>query len=1097
MRELLCLLLLCCVPLAARANLLSNPGFEAGVTPWQNVSAADLTTSDPHGGAYALRITDAWEATQGWLPVTTGHTYLATVWFKWNAFSGNDWGFDTFAVLNDDWTTAASANLLHTQCASGVWSKIALTFTATRPSVQASFGVFGPQTLIDLFFDDATLDERTTNLPPRIAPTASVTNGTVPLRVQFHANAADDDGAIQYYSWDFGDGARAISADLLHTYIQRGMHPVTLTVWDNDGATITSNLTILATDAAAPFLYMASPGVLTTSAATITLQGFATSAVSAITALMWDNLNTHDAGVIPLPGNQTQQWQVSAVPLKPGDNLLLLTATDARGLIDTARVRIHRTAGPPQITNVRSNTAVLGTFQKFEATFAVQTVADSTFFRFDPAPPPGITPATGISVDGLVLTPSGRTLRHPAFFMTDVLATNDYYLETTNQHWCLRFTPQEPGTHQVRLCAQDARGSVTQLVATLTVTATTARGFVRVSTSDWRYFAFSNGALFWPTGPVFDDYASNAVVGLNFTRPWMGGRGAYSANWARWISTAEQHGNEGFAARLQLRRQCYGSDVSQEIFYPQGYRIWMGFLDDQFRARLQPGVRYRLKIRLRCEDITGPFAPGFPWGFVIKTSAWPESDMTNFWSAMRAQPALLPHVIGSRGWHTLITNFIAEANALDLTYLQLYLDNVTNGAVYIDELSLRPVLVDDTPGAELIRNPRADWHAYVEQRPCAFFDEQIEQGARYGVFHKYVVQDKNDWIPNHLVNVGIFTDTGQGYYQARATKASWLQEQWWRYLCARWGYSPAVHSWELCNEGPPNDPAHWRRAQEFGACMRLNDAHPHLKTTSFWATWQSAFWGNTSAYPDVDYADLHHYAGASELQYDMAAWHLSDSTSCFADAVGKPVIRAETGIDAQPAFNFLSYSNNPGVWYHNLLWAQLGYGGMSDPAYWFGEHCARIDRGAVARPFAQFIQRLPLQEGGYADIAAVCSNPLVRVIGQKNMTRGLAHCWIQNSRHTWRNVMGVAAPQPITPQAAEIVVRLHPFTQYLLQWWSTVTGTVTATETRTTTAQGDLVLNVVDLRDDLAVTVEPVPEPMGMLTMAAAGGLFILLIRRP
>ena len=39
--------------------------------------------------------------------------------------------------------------------------------------------------------------------------------------------------------------------------------------------------------------------------------------------------------------------------------------------------------------------------------------------------------------------------------------------------------------------------------------------------------------------------------------------------------------------------------------------------------------------------------------------------------------------------------------------------------------------------------------------------------------------------------------------------------------------------------------------------------------------------------------------------------------------------------------------------------------------------------------------------------------------------------------------------------------------------------------------------DLVDLRDDLAVTVEPVPEPMGMLTMAAAGGLFILLIRRP
>lgn len=93
--------------------------------------------------------------------------------------------------------------------------------------------------------------------------------------------------------------------------------------------------------------------------------------------------------------------------------------------------------------------------------------------------------------------------------------------------------------------------------------------------------------------------------------------------------------------------------------------------------------------------------------------------------------------------------------------------------------------------------------------------------------------------------------------------------------------------------------------------------------------------------------------------------------------------------------------------------------------------------------------------------------------------------------------MGVATPQPITPQAADIVVRLHPFTQYLLQWWNTATGTVTTTETRTTTAQGDLLLNVVDLRADLAVTVEPVPEPAGMLATTAVGGLFILLTRRP
>jgi len=32
-------------------------------------------------------------------------------------------------------------------------------------------------------------------------------------------------------------------------------------------------------------------------------------------------------------------------------------------------------------------------------------------------------------------------------------------------------------------------------------------------------------------------------------------------------------------------------------------------------------------------------------------------------------------------------------------------------------------------------------------------------------------------------------------------KVRWIQQTWWRYLQARWGYSPNIHSWELTNEG--------------------------------------------------------------------------------------------------------------------------------------------------------------------------------------------------------------------------------------------------------------------------------------------------------
>jgi hypothetical protein len=43
---------------------------------------------------------------------------------------------------------------------------------------------------------------------------------------------------------------------------------------------------------------------------------------------------------------------------------------------------------------------------------------------------------------------------------------------------------------------------------------------------------------------------------------------------------------------------------------------------------------------------------------------------------------------------------------------------------------------------------------------------------------------------------------------------------------------------------------------------------------------------------------------------------------------------------------------NPGIWYHNMLWAQLGSAsGLSSPNYWWSEHLRQIDRNRIARPF--------------------------------------------------------------------------------------------------------------------------------------------------
>ena len=104
------------------------------------------------------------------------------------------------------------------------------------------------------------------------------------------------------------------------------------------------------------------------------------------------------------------------------------------------------------------------------------------------------------------------------------------------------------------------------------------------------------------------------------------------------------------------------------------------------------------------------------------------------------------------------------------------------------------------------------------------------------------------------------------------TARRWLQRAWWRYLQARWGYSPNIHSWELVNEGDPTNDRHYTLADEFGKYMRQFAPNQHLVTTSFWHSLPAtAFWKNAS-YPNLDYVDLHAYVSTSQTgEFNVAA----------------------------------------------------------------------------------------------------------------------------------------------------------------------------------------------------------------------------------
>lgn len=1067
--------------MGAGSNLITNGDFESGqIAPWEGFADAYVSTSAAHSGTYGIHIPSAQQLYQRWISVDPGKTYVYTGWFKWTAFSGSEWGYDTFSVNNTNWESMGAINNLHSLYEEDEWHKLSITFTANTDSVQLNFGVYGPKETVDMVFDDFELFEKTGNLPPVINPTATPTTGNAPLNVEFFANGDDPDGAISIYHWDFGDGTVATIENPTHIYTQKGTHTVQLMVWDNEGAYSSQSLNITVNSDENPSVTITGPtdqGAYNTGLSQITLTGTAVAPTDReIVDLVWDNLSTDDAGIVVITPTVALNWNADAIDLKPGKNEILITATDSDGMVNTDRIIVSRSISGPMVSNISIPKNTVNVYEKYEIQFDIETVAENPYFRYDETPPPGVTPEIGITVEGIFTSPTGKILRQPGFFYREMNITGTgsklHYEETAQSFWKVRFSPIEEGTYSVSLYVQDASGEVTVPIGSFSAVAPVKKGFIQISQNDPRYFEFTNRDLFFPTGPAGGpDYSIYKDTGVNLERPWMAGQAAYSTNWARWIRTDMNNGNEGFSSPLTFKQRYPSHELSREIYYPEGHRIWMGLWgDDAFFPDLKPNTQYLIKLRLKTTDITGPVDPSFPYGFMIKTHGFPTQTLEE---DLKPKPSMIPVISRNRDWHTLLARYTTTIQDGNNQYLSFYLDNVRDGRVFIDQFSVKEILPDGSYGGELIRHSRADMHTYVEQRPAAYFDWQVEQGEQNGVYFKYVVQDKNDWVPNHLVREGVFRDLGDGYFQEDGTKAKWLLQQWWRYLVARWGYSAAVHSWELCNEADPNNLAVYQQTQDFAKFMHQNDSHPHLVTTSFWCCWKPEFWGDHTNYPDIDYADLHEYTKDSTLGLDMAEFVSSMAQSTLNPPVGMPVILGETGIGygGQSYFEHLRQPN-PGVWYHNMLWAQLNSGsGISSPNYWWSEHFNVINRQQIAKPFYQFVSSLDINRGNYVDLSGSVTNSNIRVLGQKNTSLGKAYLWVQNKLHNWHNVMGVENPVPIIPQSGTITVNMIPNTSYTIERWNTYTGEIQSTNTFQSDANGNITISVADLYDDFSVKI--------------------------
>jgi PKD repeat protein len=92
------------------------------------------------------------------------------------------------------------------------------------------------------------------NQAPAASPSGDRNAGNAPVTVVFTSNAADADGSVVSWQWDFGDGATSTEADPSHEFTEVGSYAVTLTVEDNEGAQTVATVAVTVVDPATTIL---------------------------------------------------------------------------------------------------------------------------------------------------------------------------------------------------------------------------------------------------------------------------------------------------------------------------------------------------------------------------------------------------------------------------------------------------------------------------------------------------------------------------------------------------------------------------------------------------------------------------------------------------------------------------------------------------------------------------------------------------------------------------------------------------------------------------------------------------------------------------
>jgi hypothetical protein len=681
-------------------------------------------------------------------------------------------------------------------------------------------------------------------------------------------------------------------------------------------------------------------------------------------------------------------------------------------------------------------------YETFEFSPAITTTASNPYFPYDLAPPPGVTPGVGATVDALYQAPGATEWKSvPCFWYQPVEEFDGALLPFGEAGWRCRFAPDRVGHWIYRVQVTDASGTRTTPPSTFDCVESDGKGYVRVSSEDSRFFEFVDGSAFLT--PLINAEQGSPFNGLERARASLASLGA--ARFIRWFPTGE-------GANYHVIP--WGDDIRSSWAFGD---MW---------------------VKTDDTDV-GELFSFRPYYYSSQSVPVPPGDYTLTFRARVTSERVLRAEVSGRGQ----IDICATSNTLhpDCDYRvdewQTYTLDITNPTTASLQVAMRGLYVSgDAPtpydqardgtvrvsdvefkksgGPNLLVRGNPNTHLYVDQRNAALLDEILRLSEEHGIYHKLTVFHKEDPILNGFSEAAIYS--GNFY---RDPVSLWYQRAYVRYFLARWGASPALHSLELANENHLTQES-YDAGWSFAENVHDMEPRPILVSNSFWGWYVSSFFED----PRIDYGDKHWYAteaGSTDPElvtdlWDDSAAYVRECQLRFGEyGHDRPIVRGEGGVwpasgccDQHPDVNI--------VYYHKALWAQVG-----GPFCW-GEWYPRLfpDEFGQQSTFAAFegfmAGERPYQ---YQDFESESGD--LRAWGMVTDNRVLL--WIDNRLHTWQ---GVASGEYIPPASGTITIP-DMEGQWLVQWWDTTSGDLI--EQDTVLLGGVLVLPVEDLAGDVAV----------------------------